>query len=59
MTHNTANTIGFISFLCFVGYVCFLFQSAWFLLLLIMCMGGFRTDKELEKDDRSPKGRDQ
>jgi ABC-type iron transport system FetAB permease component len=52
MTHNTAQTIGLIAFLGFVGYVCFWFNSPWYLLLLLLACGTFRTDKEMEKHEK-------
>ena len=47
MSHNTTTGICFIAYLIFMAYLCFLFQNAW-PLLLMLGMGGFKTDKEIE-----------
>lgn len=49
MSHNLANTLAFIGYLVFVGFMAWYFNSGWWVLLIMLLT--FRTDKEIE--DRS------
>ncbi len=51
MNHNTANAIGFVAWLTLMGFLCWLWNSAW-PLLMILCCGGFKTD--LERETKQP-----